>query len=285
MHTYTHSICIPFAYNMYIMKLFIYIYRLLNINPCILHLFTYLFICVWALIQKSHTAGHLHPMGSDSFLSLTSMFFLLPCTSMSLTYHSQGVCHIVEVESRFSDVQAVVRSGSESLCHNAWHKLQSLSLRGMFEYVKRVAFFNSRARTIESLGFQQIMVKPGSPLSELSWLTTKGYTLLRLQNPVFFSSVNDYFCHCPTFAPLMSRWFRAFYGWDSGFFVEMRFRATKKEASQGRQSHGRKLAGSGIYNVHNVHILFRLIDTTYIHAQTLINRLNIANHIECQFYV
>lgn len=193
MHTYTHSICIPFAYNMYIMKQFIYIYRLLNINPCILHLFTYLFICVWALIQKSHTAGHLHPMGSDSFLSLTSMFFLLPCTSMSLTYHSQGVCHIVEVESRFSDVQAVVRSGSESLCHNAWHKLQSLSLRGMFEYVKRVAFFNSRARTIESLGFQQIMVKPGSPLSELSWVTTKGYTLLRLQNPVFFSSVNDYF--------------------------------------------------------------------------------------------
>eukprot|EP00434_Breviolum_minutum_P032033 symbB.v1.2.028329.t1/scaffold2995.1/size65713/4 len=58
-----------------------------------------------------------------------------------------GVCHIVEVESRFSDVQAVVR-------------------------------------TIESLGFQQIMVKPGS------------------------------------------------------FFVEMRFRATKKEASQGRPSHG-----------------------------------------------
>ena len=39
-----------------------------------------------------------------------------------------------------------------------------------------------------------------------------------------------------------------------------------------------------IYNVHNVHI-FRLVDTTYIHAQTLINRLHMANHIECQFYV
>ena len=34
-----------------------------------------------------------------------------------------------------------------------------------------------------------------------------------------------------------------------------------------------------IYNVHNVHI-FRLMDTTCIHAQTLINRLHIANHIE-----
>lgn len=57
-----------------------------------------------------------------------------------------GLCHIVEVESRFADVEAVVR-------------------------------------TIESLGFQQLMVKPGS------------------------------------------------------FFVEMRFRATKKDA-QGRKSKG-----------------------------------------------
>eukprot|EP00435_Cladocopium_sp_Y103_P035473 s1409_g9.t1 len=58
-----------------------------------------------------------------------------------------GLCHIVEVESRFADVEAVVR-------------------------------------TIESLGFQQLMVKPGS------------------------------------------------------FFVEMRFRATKKDAPPGRKSKG-----------------------------------------------
>lgn len=172
--------------------------------------------------SKISHAGHLHPMGSDSFLSLTSMFFLLPCTSMSLAYHSQGVCHIVEVESRFSDVQAVVRSGSESLCHNAWHKLQSLSLRGMFEYVKRVAFFSIHG---------QGRLNPLA--SSKSWSNLAALCLSYHELPPKDTLCWDFKIPC------FFRLFTAF----SGFFVEMRFRATKKEASQGRPSHGRKLTG------------------------------------------